>query len=209
MDGIMVKGGHGVIPPMATMVKISCGYEKGLQILREDTLFISVPMNVRCLSRSLWQLSSGALLLICSVAACTSEYSLDGLDEGFSARRQQLNELKTLTAHVAEMTSITGYSAAGAQFLMAEDKFVSIPESLEKYSSLRGQLLRISQLVQELHLKTFSVGRGNSIYIMMSTGGALGSSSGYIYDESKELLKGTQKHRQVTREQHWYVFYAS
>lgn len=154
-------------------------------------------------------MASPALLLFCSVTACTGEYSLDGLDQKFSARHQQLNELKTLTAQVAATTSIKGYSAATTQFLLKDDQFASIPESLEKFSSSKNQLMRITQLAQELELTTFSVTRDNSIYITMSTGGALGSSSGYIYDESQRLLKRTQKHKQVTGEQHWYVFLAS
>jgi hypothetical protein len=143
------------------------------------------------------------------VLACTGEHSLDGLEEKFSARRQQLDELKTLTAKVAATTSIVGYSGVTTQFLLAGNKVVSLSEALEKFSSSRIQLERITKLVQVLGVKNFSVARNGSIYVMMSTGGALGSSSGYIYDESMNLLKETHQHKQVSGEQHWYVFLAS
>lgn len=171
-------------------------------------MFTSVPMNVRCRNRSIWQQALLALLLCC-IAACTGEYSLDGLEQKFIARRQQIDELRVLATQVAMTTSINGYSVATTQFLLEGDKFVSIPESLEQFTSAKDQLLRITALVHEIGLSGFSVTRGNSIYIMMSTGGALGSSSGYIYDESKRLLKRTQKHKKISGEQHWYVFLSS
>ena len=164
-------------------------------------------MNVRCQSRLRWQQVLLALLL-CSVAACVGEYS-DGLEQKFVARHQQFDELRILTTQIAKTTSITGYSVATTQFLLEGDKFASIPESLELFASSRDQLIRIKALVHELGLIEFSVTKDNSIYIMASTGGALGSSSGYIYDESKRLLKRTQKHKQIAGEQYWYVFLSS
>ncbi len=171
-------------------------------------MFTNVPTNVLCLSRSLWQRGVLALLL-CYIAACTGEYSLDGLENSFSARRQALDELRVLATQTAMVTNIRGYSVVTKQFLLEGDKISSVPEMVEKFASLKIQILRMTALAQELDLKNFSASKGNSIYIMMATGGALGSSSGYIYDESKQLLKRTQKHKQIAGEQYWYVFLSS
>ncbi len=82
---------------------------------------------------------------------------------------------------------------------------MSLQEAIRGFSKISAQLNRIGQLGRAMNLMEVSF-EMKAVVVTMGSGGALASSSGYLYDESNQYLATVQKFRKLQGEQHWYVF---
>lgn len=167
----------------------------------------SVSDSVACSKRQLLSCFIG-LVLVMIFSGCTGEYSLDGLEQRFPDRQQQLNALRTLIGEAYAAAGVRSYhrGPSGEEIIEVDkDRRMSLQEAIRGFSKISAQLNRIGQLGRAMNLMEVSF-EMKAVVVTMGSGGALASSSGYLYDESKQYLATVQKFRKLQGEQHWYVF---
>ena len=140
------------------------------------------------------------------VVGCGND--VQSLTQDFSKHKDRLNELKVVMLSLKKSSGITGYVTQMGDkkdFLVSGGNTVPVNSLSSENVSKAG---RLKEIVHEIKVSNVHVLDRDALWVVMASGGVLGTDAGYTsYDSSPPFPSGDKaKYFPIPGEAGWYVF---
>ena len=147
---------------------------------------------------------------------CTAESTLHSLQNDFSKRKAELNELKVIMLKLSLAAKDFRFfssrvAGGGSDMLDFFDNKSRVPvsQALEaQFQKNREDLLTLQSVVRKLGIHYVSVDKSNeAVWVTIEGGGVLASDKGYLFAGKKDITEYHLDHyAPIPSEDKWYAF---
>ncbi len=144
---------------------------------------------------------------------CSNGSYFESMIEDFPKRKSSLEAAKAQILSLKEKAGLISYSRVNRdtdQVVMNDLSILDVREHLDgKLSLVKSDLVTLKTLLVDVGIESVEVVQGGAVFIVMRSGGTLGSDLGYLYGSKSELAPFSYKGDFVllSGELKWYAVY--